>query len=90
MEGTSIFNGVAPGLIQAGIPAVVGMQGSPPVETMVRFVERMYAMLASGKRLPEAVNAGRLAIYRDEPISWFMPVVYLRSSDDTCGQLFAL
>ncbi len=88
-QGTSVFNGVAPGLIQAGIPAVLGMQGSPPVKAMVKFFERVYSMLAESKRLPDAVNSGRRAIFRDKPPAWFMPIVYLRSSDDTYGQLFA-
>ena len=36
-----------------------------------------------------ALNECR-AIFRDRPPMWFMPVVYLRSSDDTYGQLFKL
>lgn len=87
-QGISVFNGIAPGLIQAGIPAVVGVQGSPSTRAMAKFVERMYAGLADFQPLPEAVNRGRLAIYRTKPPAWFMPVVYLRSSDTTCGQLF--
>ncbi len=90
IQGTSVFNGIAPGLIQIGIPAVVAMQGSPSADAMVSFVERMYASLAHWKRLPEAVNDARLAIYRYRPACWFMPVVYLRSSDTTYGQLFSL
>lgn len=91
VKGTSVFNGLAPALIQAGIPAVVAMQASPPDASSVRFVQRFYESLAKGNRLPTAANDGRLAIYRPrkgEPISWFMPVVYLRESDGTYGQLF--
>jgi hypothetical protein len=90
VQGVSIFNGVAPGLIQAGVPAIVAMQGSPPVEIAVKFVKRFYESLAKGVPIPEAVNRGRLTIYRDKPVSWFMPVVYLRSSDESFGQLFHL
>lgn len=91
VKGTSVFNGLAPALVQAGIPAVVAMQASPPDESSVRFVRRFYESLAKGGRLPVAANDGRRAIYRprkDEPVSWFMPVVYLRDSDGTNGQLF--
>ncbi len=84
----SVFNGLASGLIQIGIPIVVGMQGSPPVATMIKFVKRFYESIARGQCIPEAVNRGRLAIFREKPTSWFMPVVYLRSSDDMYGQLF--
>ena len=90
VKGVSVFNGIAPGLIQIGIPAVVAMQGSPPDASSMRFVERFYGSLAKGKRVPEAVNGGRRAIFRSRPLAWFMPVVYLRSSDDTYGRLFNL
>lgn len=89
-QGTSVFNGMAPGLIQIGIPAVLGMQGSPPAKSTVKFFKRVYGMLSEGKRLPDAVNSGRRVIFRDKPPAWFMPVVYLRSSDDSYGQLFTL
>lgn len=90
VQGVSIFNSVAPGLIQAGVPAIVAMQGSPLVEIAVKFVKRFYESLAKGYSIPEAVNRGRSAIFRDKPVSWFMPVVYLRSSDESYGQLFHL
>jgi hypothetical protein len=90
VHGTSVFNGVAQGLIQTGVPAVVGMQGSPSVEAMVKFVEKMYTSIGMGKRIPEAVNEARLAIYSYQPKCWFMPIIYLRSSDKTYGQLFSI
>jgi hypothetical protein len=86
--GSSLFNGIVPGFIQAGIPAVVGVQGSPTVQVMAKFMHEMYKELAKGKRLPEAVNSGRSAIYLEKPPAWFVPVVYLRGSDETYGQLF--
>ncbi len=88
VKGVSVFNDVAPGLIQIGIPAVVAMQGSPTMTITAKFMKRMYDSLVQGRRLPQAVNDGRRAVYRDKPSMWFMPVVYLRSSDDSYGQLF--
>lgn len=85
---TSIFSGIGPALIRAGIPAVIAMQGSPQVEASIEFFKEFYSKLARGKRITEAVNSGRLSILRNKPLMWFMPVVYLRSSDDTYGQLF--
>jgi hypothetical protein len=93
VEGVSVFNGVAPALIQIGVPAVVAMQAAPPDPSSLKFVTRFYESLAQGKRIPTAVNDGRLAIFRPEagePIAWFMPVVYLRSADQTYGQLFQI
>lgn len=88
VKGVSVFNGIAPGLIQIGVPAVVAMQGSPTMTITAKFMKRMYDSLVKGRRLPQAVNDGRRAIYREKPPMWFMPVVYLRSSDDSYGQLF--
>lgn len=93
VDGISVFNGIAPALIQIGVPAVVAIQAAPPDASSLKFVRRFYESLAHGKRISTAVNDGRLAIFRPEqgePISWFMPVVYLRSSDQTYGQLFEM
>lgn len=90
VKGASVFNGVAPGLIQVGVPAVVAMQGSPLVKTMLKFVKRFYQSLADNKSIAEGVNRGRLVITRGKPVAWFMPVVYLRSADNQTGKLFDL
>jgi len=78
-KDSSILNGIAPGLLQANIPAIIGMQGSPTVEAMNLFVSRFYSELSKGKRIPEAVNSGRLAIFHLKPPAWFMPTVFLRT-----------
>jgi hypothetical protein len=80
-HGVSVFNGVAPALIRIGIPAVVAMQASPPDGSSGRFVQRFYDSLAQGMKIEAAVGNGRRAIFRPqsgEPVSWFMPVLYLR------------
>lgn len=84
VQGVSVFNGIAPALIRIGIPAVVAMQASPPDGSSTVFVQRFYDGLAKGERLVAAVGNGRRAIFRPqqgEPISWFMPVVYLRHNN---------
>ena len=87
VKGDSMFNGIAPALMQAGIPCVVAMQGSPNARSAALFIESFYNAFADGKRIPEAVNVGRRAIARENPACWFMPVVYLRSVDRDFGQL---
>jgi hypothetical protein len=77
----SVFNGIAPGLLQANIPAVIAMQGSPTVEAMSVFVQRLYTELSHGKRISEAVNSGRLSIFHDNPATWFIPTVFIRTSN---------
>jgi CHAT domain-containing protein len=82
-HGVSVFNGIAPALIRIGIPAVVAMQASPPDGSSTIFVQRIYDSLAQGADIEVAVGNGRRAIFRPqpgEPVSWFMPVVYLRKA----------
>jgi hypothetical protein len=85
--GGSLFTGVAPGLILAGVPAVAAMQFTVRADAAEVFAKQFYFSLAHGKLLGEAGADGRrqisLARYG---YSWFTPVLYLRSRDG--GQLF--
>lgn len=87
--GGSVFNGVGPALIQAGVPAVVAMQIPATVDDAVRFARTFYTSLASFHPLVEAVGRGRQQLYDEtcNPRTWFVPTLYLRS-DDPRGDLF--
>jgi hypothetical protein len=76
----SLFNTVAPMLVQAGIPAVVAMQFSISAAEMARFSQRLYKSLVSGAGIETALtNARRLL--SDQEI--FRPVLYLRAAEPT-------
>lgn len=84
-HGVSVFNGIAPALIRLGIPVVVAMQASPPDGSSTLFVQEFYESLVKEEKvkIEVAVGNGRRAIFRPqagEPVSWFMPVVYLRKN----------
>jgi hypothetical protein len=85
IHGASIFGGIGPGFVRAGVPSVVAMQFSVPVHAAVRFAQGFYSALTRGQPLPRAVALGRQRIFRDG--DWFIPTLYLRSSDDE-GRLF--
>jgi len=85
VRGGSLFGGLGPGLIRAGVPAVVAMQFSVPVKAAVRFAQGFYAALAQGETVPRAVAQGRRRLFRGK--TWFIPTLYLRSTDDE-GRLF--
>jgi hypothetical protein len=87
--GTGVFNGAGPALIQAGVPAVMAMQLTLPVEQAIRFARALYGALAGFHPLVEAVGRGRQQLYdeRWNPRAWFVPALYLRS-DDPRGELF--
>ena len=83
--GESLFGGVGPGLIRAGMPAVVAMQFSMPVNAAITFAQSFYKTLAQGETVARAVAQGRRRLFRDE--TWYIPTLYLRSQDDE-GRLF--
>ncbi len=47
-------------LLRAGVPAVIGTQGQVSVEAAITFCQKLYAYLAHGLSLDEAVTGARL------------------------------
>lgn len=82
---TSLFRGVAPALILAGIPAVVSMQLPIGINEAVRFMSSFYQDIAQFKPVTQAVQAGQLRI--SDTLQWFIPTLYLNSQDNE-GHLF--
>ena len=82
------WTGVAPALIRAGIPAVVGMQSPIAANDATAFNQSFYRALAAGQSVDAAVIDGRLAILnrsREDERDWGIPVLYLRADE---GVLF--
>ncbi len=76
------FVGLAPKLIQAGIPAVMAMQHDISDAGARRFSVELYRSLAAGERLDEAVLAGRMALSAAEQgmgWEWAIPVLFMRA-----------
>lgn len=88
-DEVTAWTGVAPALIERGIPAVVAMQHPIVDQSAIAFSEMFYSSLARGLSVDEAVSAGRLAklsrSYEGANFEWGVPVLYLRSTD---GVLF--
>lgn len=88
-DGVSAWTGVAPALIEKGIPAVVAMQYEVNDSQASAFSRMFYTSLAVGLSIDEAVAAGRRAMAlesnSDQNVEWGVPVLYLRSRD---GVLF--
>jgi hypothetical protein len=85
VRGETLFGGVGPALIQAGVPAVVATQLPITVGSANLFAKGFYRALARYESLATAVNAGRRRLFNTK--EWFIPVLYLRSQDDE-GHLF--
>lgn len=74
-ENLVMFSGLAPELVLAGMPAIVGVQ-YPISETFTQnFVSTFYASLLQSGNLLDALRAARQMNLRD---TWYSPVLYLR------------
>ena len=68
--------GLGPQLAQAGIPAVMAMQGNITMETVAEFMPKFFEELVEDGQLDRAMAAARGRV-RERP-DWWMPVLYLR------------
>jgi len=76
----SLFSGMGPALVKAGVPAVVAMQyPTVQLQTASRFSRALYRALASGRQVDAAVNEGRNLLASDSMTTrdWSTPVLYL-------------
>ncbi|MGB8645210.1 MAG: CHAT domain-containing protein [Anaerolineae bacterium] len=78
-----VFSGIAPGLILAGVPAVVGMQYPVLDDYANNFARTFYQRLLQTQDVLDAISTARQANARQ---AWYSPVLYLRqqkSLEDT-------
>lgn len=79
--------GLAPRLIEIGVPAVVAMQDQVPVPTAQRFTQWFYHHLARSGRIDMAMAATRLQLHDVDRRSWNWGIPVLMMSSDE-GRLF--
>lgn len=86
-ESISWWDGIAPALVKAEIPAVVAYQFTVRDDCAIAFSRQFYQSLVGGMSIEQAVIAGRRAAYNadKEGRDWGNAVLYLRAAD---GQLF--
>jgi len=87
-DPTDSFAGVAPRLVQAGVPAVVAMQTYLPDALAPAFAAAFYRALADGQAVDAAVTAGRVALFGHaaDQACWSIPVLYLSAGDGVLWQ----
>jgi CHAT domain-containing protein len=84
---TSTYNaflGVAPALVNAGIPAVIAMQFPMPDSSAVMFSEEFYNSLSQYYQVDAAVTDARIAMAERigvDRIDWGIPVLFMQSPD---------
>jgi hypothetical protein len=77
-----LLTGLAPALSAAGVPIVLGMQLTVRVSAATRASSVMYRALVAGWSVQRAVSLVRQALYVEESdrASWYVPVLYVRST----------
>jgi len=90
VAGESVFAGMGPALIQAGVPAVVAMQFSITAGAAMQFTGLLYLSLGQRDPLTLAMGQARAALFGAHPTAWYRPVLYLRTDEENSeGRLFA-
>ena len=78
------FSGVATGMLEAGIPAVVAMQFSILDSSGIHLARAFYTALARGESLAAAMLATRIALWQFEEgpgYDWGIPALYQRAQE---------
>lgn len=78
------FRGIAPRLVQRGVPAVVAMQYRVRIKTAQVFLEEFYAAVAAHKPVDWAAQSARNAVALEmgfDQREFATPVLYMRARD---------
>jgi DnaJ-class molecular chaperone len=82
------FAGIAQGLIQQGLPAVIGMQFEITDQAAIDFSQEFYSALVDGYPVDAALAEARKAIFaRGNDTEWGTPVLFTRAPD---GYIFQI
>jgi hypothetical protein len=79
------FRGLAPGLIAAGVPAVLAMQDVVPIKTATEFSKTFYTAQLDHGQVDRASNAARASVMSAGLPGAAFPVLFMRLRS---GQLF--
>ena len=83
------FVGIAPKIVQRGVPAVVAMQFPVKIQTAKYFLEDFYTAIAARNPIDWAVQFGRKAISLEMGLDnhqFATPVLYMRAKDGVVFQ----
>ncbi len=79
VHGNTLFTGIGPTLVQAGVPAVIATQSTISNEAAYLFTETFYQTLTRQKSIDTALHNGRQKLLLSH--EWFIPVLYLHNED---------
>jgi hypothetical protein len=78
LAGEHPFVGLAPRLVQSGVPAVVAMQDKVPMVAARQLAGDFYRSLVDHGEIDRALNQARLLLYDQRVPDWSIPVLYTR------------
>lgn len=85
-DGADPFGGMAQGLVQVKIPAVIAMQFRITDTAAIGFAGALYTAIANNLPVDYALAEARKSVYLAEnPTEWGTPVLFMRGAD---GRLF--
>jgi HEAT repeat protein len=85
-DSLEAFVGLGPKLVQAGVPAVVGMQDLVPMQLAQKLTSRFYQGLLEHGFIDQALTDARLPLFENRHADWSIPVLFMRIRN---GRLFA-
>jgi hypothetical protein len=85
VDATDPFGGMAQGLVQQDVSAVVAMQFPISDAAAVAFTSAFYGAVSDGIPLDQAATEARKALLISYPGEWATPVLFLRAPD---GRVF--
>ncbi len=80
------YVGLAPKLVQAGIPAIVAMQDTISLQNARELSQDFYRNLLEHGIVDRAMNQARLLLLENGQAAWAVPALFMRLQN---GQLFA-
>jgi len=75
-ERSNVLTAIGPKLAMAGVPSVIAMQGKISIESVEKFMPRLFQELSRDGQIDRAMSVARGDI-RDRP-DWWMPVLFMR------------
>ncbi|MEZ5354335.1 MAG: CHAT domain-containing protein [Bryobacteraceae bacterium] len=79
ITASSTLSALGPLLVDAGVPAVIAMQGKVKMATMAKFMpEFLRALSKGGGQIDRAMGVAREAAADDDCDDYWMPVLFLR------------
>jgi HEAT repeat protein len=85
-ENANPYVGLAPQLVQAGIPAIIAMQDTIAPLIARELSQDFYRDLLENGSVDRALNHARLLLLENDPQAWATPALFMRLDN---GQLFA-